>query len=151
MRMLSFPLALMLALSMTACKQTQTKQTADTSVASTSVPVAAKEGAAQPPDLRSPEQKQAEERLKATKQLVINELNTVLMDMEKQGISVKKTPQKKPWRLIVPALQKVSDPEARKAQAAQIATDFKTRVETIMEKPIDVDIYADDKETQKLN
>ncbi|HEY9856403.1 MAG TPA: hypothetical protein V6D05_11735 [Stenomitos sp.] len=150
MRMLSLPLALMLALSMTACKQTQTKQSADTSVASTSVPAAAGSGV-QPPDLRTPEQKQAEARLKASKQLMINDLNAVLIDLDKQGIKVKKTPQKKPWRLIVPSLQKVPDPEARHTQAAEIAQNFRTKVEKIMERSIDVDVFADDKETQKLN
>lgn len=159
MRMLSLPIALMLAVGLTACKQTQTKKSADTPVASTSVPVASTsvpiaagpEGGAQPPDLRSPEQKKAEERLKATKQLMINDLNTVLMDLEKQGISVRKTPHKKPWRLIVPALQKVSDPDQRKTQAEAIAQEFRTKIEKIMEKQVDVDIYADEKETQKLN
>lgn len=152
MRMLSLPLALMLAVGLTACKQTQTKQVADTGGASASLPIAAgPANQVQPPDLRSPEQKKAEERIKATKQLMINDLNSVLLDLEKAGISVKKTPQKKPWRLIVPALQKVSDPAARKAQAEAIASDFRTKIEKIMEKRIDVDIYADDQETQKLN
>lgn len=150
MRMLSFTVALMLAFGMTACKQTQTKKSADNSVASSSATVA-NGGAAQPPDLRTEEQKKAEARIKAEKQLMINDLNSVLEDMEKQGISVKKTPQKKPWRLIVPALQKVTDPAARKTQATEIATDFKARIEKIMQKQVDVDIYADDKETQKLN
>lgn len=175
MRMLSLPLALVLALSLTACKQTQTKKgaettaasasvpvgdtsaasasvpTGDTTAASTSMPVANAPNGVQPPDLRSPEQKKAEERLKAQKQIMINELNDVLVDLDRQGIKVKKTPHKKPWRLIVPALEKVSEPEQRKAQATKIAEDFRAKVEPLMAKTIDVDVYADDKETQKLN
>lgn len=146
MRMLKLSVALMLALGMTACKQTQTKQSADTATASQSVAAQP-----QPPDLRTPEQKEAEARLKASKQLMINQLNAVLVDLDKQGIKVKKTPQKKPWRLIVPALQKVSDPGARKEQALAIAQSFRAQVEPLMGKPIDVAIYADDHETQQLN
>lgn len=90
-------------------------------------------------------------QLKAEKQLMVNELNDVLNQLQSQGIEVRKTPKKHPWRLIVPALQKVSDPQARKQQAQQIATDFKAKLEPLMHKNIDVAVYATAKETEKLN
>lgn len=90
-------------------------------------------------------------QLKAEKQLMVNELNDVLVQLKSQGIEVRKTPKKHPWRLIVPALEKVSDPHARQQQAREIATSFKSQLEPLMHKTIEVDVYATPKETDKLN
>lgn len=89
-------------------------------------------------------------QLKSEKQLMVNSLNDVVAQLQSQGIEVRKTRKKHPWRLIVPALEKVS-PGSRQAQAKEIAANFKLQIEPLMHKPIDVDVFATPQETDKLN
>ena len=90
-------------------------------------------------------------RFRAKTQLMINHLNDILEDLHSQGIEVRHSPNKRPWRLIVPALAQVSDPKERQAQARGIAASFKKRVETLMHHPIEVAVYATPQELQQLN
>lgn len=145
MRKPTLPLILLVALSMTACHQTQAKRGADTTAS------AATQKAGSPEAFHSPDQKKKEAIIKAQRQTLINGINDVIGAYQRKGIEIRKTPKKHPWRLIVPTLQQVSDPTTRKAQADAIANDFKTKVQAIMQHPIDVDVYTDTQETQKAN
>lgn len=146
MRMIALPLALALALSLAACKQTQAKKGATdptkTAAASQSLPATGS---------GDPAKDKERERFKAQKQIAINSLNDVLEELQLRGIEIRKTPKKPAWRLIVPAYAKISDPAKREAEATKLASDFRTKIETIMQKQIRVEVYSDDKETVRLN
>ncbi|HEY9900298.1 MAG TPA: hypothetical protein V6D00_14080 [Pantanalinema sp.] len=146
MRMIALPLVIALSLSFTACKQTQAKKEAGdptkTAAASQSLPSTS---------TGDPAKDQERERFKAKKQIVINSLNDVLEEMQNRGIEIRKTPKKPAWRLIVPAYAAIKDPAKREAEADKLASDFKARIEGIMQKQVQVEVYGDDKETSRLN
>ncbi|MBO9540700.1 hypothetical protein J7643_08940 [bacterium] len=148
MRMIALPLVLALALSLSACKQSQTKKAATDPAQTKSA------AASQSLDLQStgdPAKDAERERFKAQKQIVVNSLNDVLEELQSQGIEIRKTPKKPAWRLIVPAYAQITDQAKREAEATKLASDFKAKIETIMQKKIQVEVYADDKETTRLN
>ncbi|MNX91444.1 hypothetical protein D3C86_1235220 [compost metagenome] len=146
MRMIALPLVLALALSLSACKQGQTKKDANAPAQTAA--------ASQSLDLQStgdPAKDAERERFKAKKQIVINSLNDVLEELQSQGIEIRKTPKKPAWRLIVPAYAQITDQTKREAEATKLASDFRAKIETIMQKKVQVEVYADDKETTRLN
>jgi hypothetical protein len=147
MRRFSWSLALVAAVVVVGCHPMQVKKGGE---------AAGKSAAAKPVrddrlDTRDLEKKKQQAKIRASKQLMINALDGVLSDLESQGIKVKKTPAKKPWRLIDPALQQVSDPVAKHQQAVALADRFAKRIGAIMNRSIDVAVYDSDKETLQLN
>lgn len=146
MRMIALPLMVVVALSLSACKQTQAKKEATdptkTAAATPSLPSTS---------TGDPAKDKERERFKAEKQLMVNSLNDVLEEMQNKGVEIRKTPKKPAWRLIVPAYADMKDPAQRTASATKLASDFKAKIETIMHKQVQVEVYADDKETTKLN
>lgn len=126
MRPRSFLALFALVLATTACHSRQA-----TKALPSAAPVAAK----------------AEAKLKAEKQVMINQLNHVLLQLRDQGIEVRKTPQKHPWRLIVPTLA-TADPEVRKARAQELCQNFRKDIEPLLHRKVDVEVYSDASESQ---
>lgn len=84
----------------------------------------------------------AEARLRAEKQVMINDLNRVMIQLRNEGIEVRKTPSRKPWRLIVPGLASMS-PEARRASASELATRFRRELRPVLQRQVEVEIFSD--------
>lgn len=75
-------------------------------------------------------------------------LDAIAGDYVKHGVSIHQF--HRIYRLIDPALEKVSDATARKHEGAALARSFKSRVEPVLKQKISVEVYTDAKEQHRI-
>jgi DNA polymerase III gamma/tau subunit len=78
---------------------------------------------------------------------MLNKLSQVSTAYFKQGIEIRHTRKRPEWRLIDPRLAEITDVAARKQKGEELAKKFKGEVEPVLDKPIDVIVFADASES----
>ncbi len=78
---------------------------------------------------------------------MLNKLSQVSTAYYKQGIEIRHTRKRPEWRLIDPRLAAITDMAARKQKAEELVKKFKGEVEPVLDKSIDVIVFADASES----
>lgn len=78
---------------------------------------------------------------------MLNRLSQVSNAYFKQGIEIRHTRKRPEWRLIDKRLAAIADPNERRQKGEELAMNFKREIEPVLEKPIDVIVFADASES----
>ncbi len=78
---------------------------------------------------------------------MLNKLSQVSTSYFKQGIEIRHTRKRPEWRLIDPRLEKVTSETERRQKGEALAKQFKGEVEPLLDKSIEVIVFADASES----
>lgn len=78
---------------------------------------------------------------------MLNQLSQVTTRYFKEGVEVRHTRKRPEWRLVVPKLTDVKDSAQRRQKAEELVKRFKGEIEPILDKPVDVIVFADTSES----
>jgi vancomycin resistance protein YoaR len=78
---------------------------------------------------------------------MLNKLSQVSTAYFKQGIEIRHTRKRPEWRLIDPRLAKITNETERRQKGEELAKKFKSEIDPVLEKPIQVIVFADASES----
>ena len=78
---------------------------------------------------------------------MLNKLSQVSTAYFKQGIEIRHTRKRPEWRLIDTRLAKITNEAVRRQKGEELAKKFKSEIDPVLEKPIQVIVFADASES----
>ena len=101
---------------------------------------------------REPVDPELEKRMKdpeyrKQKDAMLSKLSQVSTTYFQEGIEIRHTRKRPEWRLIDPTLSSVTDPAERRKKGEVLAKRFKAEVEPVLDRTIDVIVFADASES----
>lgn len=97
------------------------------------------------------EWKKLEEKERADNKARREKFKALVANMAKEGVSFKRGDKPDTYRLIAPAMAKTGDATQRKAAAKALVTRIKGQMEPLLKKKITLEVYTDDKATQRVD